>query len=190
MPPDTVTKVIDGDTIVLKRIGKVRYIGVNAPELHHPRKGREPYGVEAYLANQKLVAGREVRLEYDVQRRDKYGRTLAYVYSGAVFVNACLVETGFAQVMTVPPNVKYAALFRRLQQTARAKGAGLWGDSQQPRPDGKSGGPYIASRKSDKYHLPSCKWAKRIKDSNRIRFNSVREAENAGYKACEVCGPR
>jgi micrococcal nuclease len=122
-----VLRVIDGDTIVVEKLGKVRYIGVNTPETHHPFKGMEYYGKEAFAANQKLVANRVVRLKYDVQAKDKYGRTLAYVYQGDLFVNAELVKQGYAQVMTIPPNVKYADVFFKLQREARAAGKGLWG---------------------------------------------------------------
>jgi endonuclease YncB( thermonuclease family) len=80
-----VLDVIDGDTInvvVSDRMEKVRYIGVDSPELHHPTKGAEPGGREATEANRQLVAGEQVRLELDVQERDRYGRLLAYVYVG------------------------------------------------------------------------------------------------------------
>ena len=67
----------------------------------------EPYGKEAAEANTKLVAGKKVRLEFDVQQRDQYGRFLTYVHlEDGTFVNAWLVEQGYAQVMTIPPNVK------------------------------------------------------------------------------------
>jgi len=66
-------------------------------------------------------------LEFDAQKRDKYGRLLAYVYVDDVFVNAWLVENGFAQVMTVPPDVKYQDLFLKLQKEARQNKKGLWG---------------------------------------------------------------
>ncbi len=102
-----VVRVIDGDTIqvccVFGDRVKVRYIGVDTPEIHHPMKGIERYGKEASEANRKLVDGKTVRLEFDVQQLDRYGRTLAYVYlDDGTFVNAWLVEHGFAQGMTVP----------------------------------------------------------------------------------------
>ncbi len=126
-----VVRVVDGDTIQVCCIGwkreKVRYIGVVTPETHHPMRGVEPYGMEASEANRKLVDGKTVRLEFDVQQLDKYGRTLAYVYlEEGTFVNAWLVENGYAVVMTIPPNVKYEALFRKLQREAREAGRGLW----------------------------------------------------------------
>ncbi len=111
-----VVRVIDGDTIqvccVFGDRVKVRYIGIDTPETHHPMRGVEPYGMEAAEANRKLVDGKTVRLEFDVQQFDKYGSTLAYVYlKDGTFVNAWLVEHGYAMVMTVPPNVKHQELF-------------------------------------------------------------------------------
>ena len=124
-----VVKVVDGDTIhvrVGERVEKVRYIGVNTPEVHHPTRGEEPGGRAAWDVNRQLVAGRHVRLELDVQARDRYGRLLAYVWVGETMVNAELVDRGYAQVMTVPPNVRHQQLFLRLQRDAREAGRGLW----------------------------------------------------------------
>ncbi len=125
-----VTSVIDGDTFRCRlrgRIEKIRLIGVNTPEVHHPRKGVEFYGKEAQAFARRVLTGKQVGLEYDVQLRDRYGRILAYVYlpSGDMF-NALLVKEGYAQVMTVPPNVKYQELFLRLEREAREEGRGLW----------------------------------------------------------------
>jgi len=127
-----VVGVVDGDTIeiccVRGKREKVRYIGVDTPETKHPRKGVEPLGKEAAEANRRLVGGHHIRLEFDVGQRDRYGRLLAYVYlEDGTFVNAWLVRNGYAQVMTVPPNVRYQELFLRLQREAREAGRGLWG---------------------------------------------------------------
>src|SRR5438445_10040591 len=125
----TVVRIVDGDTIHVRlsdRVEKVRYIGVNTPEVHHPRKGEEPGGREAADVNRTLVAARHVRLEMDVQTRDRYGRLLAYVWVDDTMVNAELVRRGYAQVMTVPPNVRHQALFVKLQRDAREAGRGLW----------------------------------------------------------------
>ena len=124
-----VVKVVDGDTIhvrVGERLEKVRYIGVNTPEVHHPRKGEQPGGREAMALNRRLAEGKTVRLELDVQLRDRYGRLLAYVWVGETMVNAELVRLGYAQVMTVPPNVRHQDLFLQLQRDARQAGRGLW----------------------------------------------------------------
>jgi micrococcal nuclease len=124
-----VVKVVDGDTIHVRvgtRVEKVRYIGVNTPEVHHPRQGEQPGGRDAWDVNRRLVGGRRVQLELDVQARDRYGRLLAYVWVGETMVNAELVGRGYAQVMTVPPNLRYQQLFLRLQRDAREAGRGLW----------------------------------------------------------------
>jgi micrococcal nuclease len=125
----TVVRVVDGDTIRVDLGGhteKVRYIGMDTPEIHHPTRGEEPGGRAATAVNRRLVEGKTVRLELDVRQRDRYGRLLAYVYVGEMMVNAELVRLGYAQVMTVPPNVKHASLFVTLQREAREAGRGLW----------------------------------------------------------------
>ena len=131
-----VVRTVDGDTIYV-RIGsgveKVRYIGIDTPEVHHPTRGEEPGGREATEVNRRLLGDRPVRLETDVQLRDRYGRLLAYVWArhpdgGELMVNAELVRLGYAAVMTVPPNVRHAALFRRLAAEARERHRGLWAE--------------------------------------------------------------
>ena len=125
----TVVRIVDGDTIHVRiggRVEKVRYIGVNTPEVHHPTKGEEPGGREAAEVNRRLVEGQAVRLELDVQERDRYGRLLAYVWIGDLMINAELVRLGYAQVMTIPPNVRYQEVFLKLQREAREAGRGLW----------------------------------------------------------------
>ncbi len=126
-----VVRVIDGDTIqvccVFGDRVKVSYIGVDTPETHHPMRGVEPYGKEAAEANRKLVEDKTVILKFDVEQRDRYGRLLAYIYlEDGTFVNAWLVEHGYAMVMTVPPNVKHQQMFLKLQREAREAGRGLW----------------------------------------------------------------
>ncbi len=122
-----VIRVIDGDTIELNTGEKVRYIGINAPELHHPQKGVEYFAREAYEANRRMVEGKRIRLEFDVEKRDRYGRLLAYVYVDDIMVNEWLVANGYAQVATFPPNVRYAERFRKLEAEARRLKIGLWG---------------------------------------------------------------
>ena len=127
-----VSKLVDGDTFwVLDERGtevKIRLIGINTPEAR--RTGRteiEYYGKEAsaYVAN--LVRGKRVRLEYDVARYDRYKRTLAYVYlENGVFLNAHLVQEGYATVATYPPNVSSADYFTKLQREARTQRKGMW----------------------------------------------------------------
>jgi micrococcal nuclease len=127
-----VTKVVDGDTFwaddgTSKGL-KIRLIGVDAPESRRSFKKKVGYfGKEAktYLTN--LLSGKSVRLEYDLNPTDHFGRTLAYVYlEDGTFVNAELVKNGFAMTLTVPPNVKFADEFVKLQEEARENSRGLW----------------------------------------------------------------
>ena len=129
-----VVRTVDGDTIQVRLasgVEKVRYIGIDTPEVHHPTRGEEPGGRAATEVNRRLVGNRAVRLEPDVQARDRYGRLLAYVWvtgpEGAeIMVNAELVRLGYAAVLTVPPNVRHAELFRKLAAEAREQHRGLW----------------------------------------------------------------
>ena len=124
-----VARVIDGDTIEV-RIGlrreEVRYIGVDTPETVKPGTPVQCFGPEASGFNHRQLEGRRVRLVLGAERRDVYGRLLAYVYLGDRFVNALLVRRGYATTLTIPPNDRYADLFDRLQRRAGAAGRGLW----------------------------------------------------------------
>ncbi len=123
-----VTRVIDGDTIEVDGRERVRYIGIDTPELNHPRKGREPFGPEAREFNKRLVGDMYVTLEFDKEIRDKYGRLLAYVYCGDTFVNAEILKAGLARTLMIPPNIRYAVQFSTIQQTAKELKKGLWAD--------------------------------------------------------------
>jgi len=129
-----VVRVVDGDTIVVQVDDSeetVRFIGVNTPETKHPEKPVECYGEEASAFTESLLpVGSSVRLELDVQERDKYGRLLAYVWLDGTMVNEVLLSEGYAQVMTIPPNVRYAERFLEAEREARAEGRGLWGACQ------------------------------------------------------------
>lgn len=105
----------------------MRYIGVNTPETSLSANGVEPFGKEAKEANRRLVEGKAIRLESDLEKYDRHRRVLAYAYVGDTLINAELVRQGYAQVATFPPNVKYQELFLRLQRGARKAKRGLWG---------------------------------------------------------------
>jgi micrococcal nuclease len=125
-----VTRVVDGDTVAVRLDGreeKVRLIGVDTPESVKPGTPVECFAKAASAETRQLVEGRRVTLRFDAERRDRYGRLLAYVYRDGLFVNAVLVERGYARTLTIPPNVAHAALFGRLARGARDDGRGLWG---------------------------------------------------------------
>lgn len=134
-----VAEVTDGDTLRLVNGERVRLIGIDTPEAYENAKllkdsrrtGQDKeviiaQGKKASQYTKTLLEDMAVRLEYDVQKYDRYGRVLAYVYVGDVFVNAEIVKQGYAYVMTIAPNVKYADLFRRLYQEAKESKRGLW----------------------------------------------------------------
>jgi micrococcal nuclease len=126
-----VVKVVDGDTIHVVLSGRretVRYIGVDTPETKHPTKGVQCYGRAAAAFNARLVGGERVRLVGDVERRDRYGRLLAYVYRArdGLFVNAELARLGYARPLSIAPDVRHAARFAALAREARDQGKGLW----------------------------------------------------------------
>lgn len=128
----TVTRVVDGDTIVVDvggRTEKVRLIGIDTPETKDPRKPVQCYGKEASERTEALLPkGTAVRLERDVELRDRYGRLLAYVFRwrDGLFVNLELARGGYAQVLTIPPNVANADKFVAAVADARRAGRGLW----------------------------------------------------------------
>lgn len=137
-----VKRVVDGDTLQLVSGERVRLIGMDTPEIHESSKlyrdsqrtrqdiqTIKELGRRAFEFTKKLVEGERVSLEFDVEKHDKYGRILAYVYlKDGTFVNAEIVKQGYASLMTIPPNVKYADLFRRLYQEARINKRGLWAE--------------------------------------------------------------
>ncbi|MFC1667147.1 thermonuclease family protein [Candidatus Omnitrophota bacterium] len=131
-----VSRVIDGDTIELSNGETLRYIGIDTPELKEKIGSvwvykPKPYAKEAKDFNQELVKGKPVRLEFDVQKRDKYRRLLAYVYSEDKMVNLEILRQGYAMIYTYPPNVKYTDLFLTAQQEARENNNGLWMDLEE-----------------------------------------------------------
>jgi micrococcal nuclease len=135
-----VTRAVDGDTLKLENGERVRLIGIDTPEMHESSKlykdsqrtnqdirTIQEMGRKAYLFTKNLVEGERVRLEFDVEKHDRYDRLLAYVFlKDGTFVNAEIVRQGYASLMTYPPNVKYADEFRKLYQEARENNRGLW----------------------------------------------------------------
>ncbi|MCZ7531540.1 MAG: thermonuclease family protein [Acidimicrobiia bacterium] len=124
-----IERVVDGDTVVLTDDTRVRLIGVDTPETVHPSKPVECFGREASaFMGDLLPTGTDVRLVYDVERTDRYDRTLAYVYrlDDGLFVNAELLAQGYAQIATYPPNVAHVDEYRELQAQARDEQRGLW----------------------------------------------------------------
>lgn len=121
-----VERIVDGDTLVLNQIGKVRLIGVDTPETKDPRKPVQYFGKEATQFLNRLVQHEEVRVEYDQSKQDRFQRTLAYVYlKNGTFVNAEIIKQGYGHAYTKFP-FKHLEEFRKLEKEAREDQRGLW----------------------------------------------------------------
>lgn len=124
-----VDRVVDGDTAKVFFEGRseyVRYIGIDTPESVDPDSAVECFGPEAKAFNESQLEAGTVRLEFDEERRDRYGRLLAYVYVGELMLNAELLRQGYAETMTIAPNDSRADRFRQIEADARKEGLGLW----------------------------------------------------------------
>jgi endonuclease YncB( thermonuclease family) len=178
----TVRWVNDGDTIILDNGKRVRYIGINTPEIDHEGQKAQPYGYQAKSYNQTLVGSHKVRLEYDTDRRDRYGRDLAYVFlKDRRFINARLLQAGLAFYLYRKPNLKYGKILLKAQQDAMASGKGLWHNWREKEQI------YLGNRKSKRFHIFSCKFARKINAKNKIQFSSKWEAFYRGYAPAKKC---
>ncbi len=128
-----VVRIVDGDTVVARLPGgdreKVRYIGIDTPESVKPGTPVQCFAKAASRRNAELVGGRPVSLRLGAERRDRYGRLLAYVYRrpDGLFVNAALVREGYAETLEIAPNTAHAGEFARLERDAQDRAAGRWG---------------------------------------------------------------
>ncbi len=175
-----VKSVADGDTVTLDDGRKVRYIGIDTPE-HN-----EPFFDEAKGLNSSLVTGRDVFLEYDVERQDNYGRSLAYIYvrldNGDVMVNAEILRQGLARMYTFPPNLKHVDTMRAMQREAIESQRGQWKSyvfSQG----------VVATRNGRAFHKPSCDQIAKTKPENLTRYSSAKEALADDKSPCRTCKP-
>ena len=128
----TVTRVVDGDTLAVSLVGgqkeEVRMIGIDTPETVDPEEPVQCFGPQASHFTHRLLERRRVELEFDAERRDAYGRLLAYVHlPGGRLVEAVLARRGLARPLTIAPNDSKAELFERLTARAARRGRGLWG---------------------------------------------------------------
>lgn len=222
--PVEVINVVDGDTIdvldPLRDEYRVRLILVDTPETKHPRRGQEFYGIEASHFTKETLLDRTVYLEQDVSETDRFGRVLAYVWLDkpsspivsdediyALCFNSILLEEGYAQISTFPPDVKYERQFLTRQQIARDESRGMWNismeedwkatngkdsstsNTKEPIREEESTYPYIANTSSKKFHLPTCPSVADIKDENILYLESRDEAIDRALDPCKRCNP-
>lgn len=185
-----VTKIIDGDTIVIEGGKNVRLLGIDAPE-----KG-ERYYFEAKNYLEKLYL-KEVLLESDVEDKDQHGRLLRWVWFNNSLVNVELVKEGLA-VARFYKNMKYQKEIIEAERFASENKIGLWSLTENLSYVSEleacvalgcpKGTRFVASKNSDKYHRCDCKWAKKIKKENLLCFKTKEEAEK-NHKPCSSCNP-
>lgn len=174
--------VDDGDTIVLSDGRRVRYIGINAPEVARKDKSAERFGSEARDFNKKLVYRNEVRLEFDEERFDRYNRLLAYVFlRDGTFVNAELVKSGLAHCLFRKPNKRYDSALLAFQRKAMTNRVGMWGSFR----DSKEA--VLGNRLSKRFHSMTCPFGSTMKPDHRIIFKTRYDAFWSGYSPCKRC---
>jgi micrococcal nuclease len=179
----TVARIIDGDTVKLSDGQKVRYLLIDTPEK------KDPFFDEATRLNESLVLGRPVRLELDVEPRDVYGRTLAFLFvedeeGREVFVNAEIVRRGLATLYVVGENLKHRDRILAAQREAHGERRGLWKTLDL------DSGPVVGTMGRSgrhRFHRPDCKSVRGRKGL--VRFETKEEALLEGRSACRSCKP-
>ena len=177
--------VYDGDTILLDNKKKVRYLGINSPEINHKGGKSEFMAHAARNLNLVLVAGARVSLEFDKEKKDRYGRVLAYVFlKNGDMVNALLVRKGMAHVLRNNLGLKYEDLLLDCQRKAMKEKLGIW--SKPFKGQEKF---YLGNRNSYRFHRQGCPFARKISRKNGVRFKSRYDAFWEGYSPCKQCRP-
>ncbi len=177
--------VADGDTIILHDGRHVRYIGIDTPEVAHKNRPAEPMGDEAQTINRRLVDGWKLRLDHDREKKDRYGRTLAYVYrSDGLFVNAEIVKLGYAHVLYRFPNISKQKILLSAQRVAMERGRGIW---QRVNKDSKPPQAYPANRRSKRFHAHDCPMGKSISEKNRLWLKNQWAGFWSGYAPAREC---
>lgn len=185
------THVVDGDTIDVDGVGRVRFVGVNTPER----------GVTGYICSkrfvQKLCLDKEVSLDIDDSKHtDKYGRYLAVVIVDGKNLNEMLLKENLAEVMYIPPSEFYpydwssdSTTSSSYTSSSSSSNSGGSYSSSSFSSSSTGSAAYVASANSHKFHYPSCRWGKKISDSNKVTFSSRSDAISQGYEPCKVCQP-
>lgn len=177
--------VADGDTIVLTGGQRVRYAGINAPEIAHDGEPGEPYGDEARAFNKKLVLGRWLNLELAEESRDHYGRLLAYVFlEDGTFVNGELVQQGYAHLIRRQSKALYWERLLNLQRDALKDKKGIWS-----LPVAKPEKHYFGNKRTWVFHRPHCQLGLKTAGHNRVFFENRYEALYQGFSPGRRCKP-
>lgn len=180
-----VSEVLSGDTLRLRGGKLLRYAGLQAPPLQHLLVDIRKYGEESKKFNESLVLNKEITVAWGPKIRDEQGNLVGYVFlADGTFVNMELVKAGHAKVSLTPPNVAYAADFRKAELAARRAKLGLW-IKEPDNPFLKH--EFLGEKNTKIYYLPTSPELERIPQANLVFFRSRVEATAAGYKACSTC---
>ena len=180
-----VTRVVDGDTLIVQSVGRVRLIGVDTPETVDPRRPVQYFGKEASAFTHRMAEDKVVRLEFDAERKDRFGRTLAYVYlPDGTFLNAEIVKQGYGHAYTQFPFM-YLEQFQSYEREAREASLGLW--AAESAPSSTMGDVRVwVNTGSGVYHCPGTQYYGHTKTG---AFMTQDEAMRGGYRAAagRVC---
>lgn len=180
-----VTAVLDGDTVLLDSGAKVRYLGMDSPELAHEGGAAECYAREAREINAKLVLHNTVALQYGQEPTDAYGRLLAYVIlPDGKCANAELLKKGCAWVYRTSKGFSRLQEFLALQREAIRKRSGMWGECSA-----RPASYYVGNRRSFVMHLPDCSLGRTISRGNTVGFKTYWAGLEEGYHPCRRCTP-
>ncbi len=148
----TVESVIDGDTVILEGVDThVRYLGIDTPEIPLEDSPGDPFSLDAKNLNEILVAGKRVKLEFDKEKYDEYGRMLAYVFADGVFVNGNIARNGLARAFIIKPNDKYANVIYQAQVQAKRERKGIWGNLSNVAPHSENKNFIIEPSQASRY---------------------------------------
>lgn len=186
--PQTRVKVIhvyDGDTILVDRGIRVRYLGMDAPEMGRDGEEDEYMAKESKAFNAHLVRGERILLETDESKQDRHGRLLAYIFlANGEMANNILVKKGLARISIDPPNLKHTEALLASQRSAMTAKIGIWRQES-----GKTEKYYTGSSRSYRFHRPGCPSAQQIFHHHLVRFNTRRDAFWEGFSPCRQCRP-
>ncbi|GAB6905523.1 thermonuclease family protein [Desulfosarcina cetonica] len=177
--------IADGDTIILQDGRHVRYIGIDTPEIDHQNHKAAPFGYEARTVNRQLVEGWTLRLVFDWEKKDHYGRVLAYVYRrDGLFINAEIVRQGYAHVLYHPPNIDKIDALIAAQREAMQANRGVWQIIDKTQRTQQA---FRGNRRSRRFHTRYCPKGKQISKGNLIWFENEWSAFWAGYAPAREC---
>ena len=177
--------VLDGDTLILEDGRHLRFLGINAPEIPHKDKPGEIFGHDAKRFAKNIIASKKIRLEFDHERHDRYGRILGYLFTeDGALINEEMIRNGRAFYLPARRLLKYHSRLLGAQRLAMDSTLGIWRvwrDKTEP---------VAGNKRSKRFHLFTCPFGKKISGANRIGFTDPWNAFYSGYAPCRKCmGP-